>query len=85
MLSFLGCRGLSTSVLTPESNDGDFPSQLLSTKGVVTPEHTRGMGNTLISCSEIRAFTYYVVIVAAAQERDCSIVHIEIFTLTGLR
>ncbi|XP_058208659.1 uncharacterized protein LOC131321753 isoform X2 [Rhododendron vialii] len=48
VLSFLGCRGLSTSVLTPESNDGDFPSQLLSTKGVVTPEHTRGLYQDLV-------------------------------------
>lgn len=48
ILSFLGCRGLSTSVLTPESNDGVFPSHLLSKKKVVTPEHTQGLYQDLV-------------------------------------
>jgi len=48
VLSFLGCRGLSTSVLTPESNDGVFPSHLLSKKQVVTPEHTQGLYQDLV-------------------------------------
>jgi large subunit ribosomal protein L4 len=48
VISFLGCRGLSTSVLTPESNDGVFPSHLLSTKRVVTPEHTQGLYQDLV-------------------------------------
>ncbi|PSS13726.1 50S ribosomal protein [Actinidia chinensis var. chinensis] len=41
---FLGCRRLSTSVLTPESSDGLFPSHLLSTKQVITPECNPGPG-----------------------------------------
>jgi len=48
VISFLGCRGLSTSVLTPESNDGVFPSHLLSKKQVVTPEHTQGLCQDLV-------------------------------------
>ncbi|PSS14283.1 50S ribosomal protein [Actinidia chinensis var. chinensis] len=45
---FLGCRRLSTSVLTPESSDGAFPSHLLSTKQVITPEHTPGLYQDLV-------------------------------------
>ena len=40
---FLACRRLSTSVLTPGSDGGEFPSDLLTKKQVITTEHTQGM------------------------------------------
>lgn len=39
----LGYRGFSTTVLTPESGEGVFPSDLLSAKTVLTPERTIGL------------------------------------------
>lgn len=42
---FTVCRRLSTSILTPESNEGSFPSDLLTAKHVLTPKRTIGMGN----------------------------------------
>ncbi|KAJ0017576.1 hypothetical protein Pint_09794 [Pistacia integerrima] len=38
----LACRKLSTTILTPDSSDGAFPSDLLSKKTVLTPDRTIG-------------------------------------------
>uniref|UniRef100_A0A5B7CAF8 Large ribosomal subunit protein uL4m n=1 Tax=Davidia involucrata TaxID=16924 RepID=A0A5B7CAF8_DAVIN len=46
--SFLACRRLSTSILTPESSEADFPSDLLTTKCVITPERTPGLYQDLV-------------------------------------
>lgn len=40
---FLACRRYSTSLLTPDSSDGSFPSDLLSKKRVSTPEREIGI------------------------------------------
>ncbi|XAR53972.1 hypothetical protein NMG60_11028936 [Bertholletia excelsa] len=47
-LSFLACRRISTSVLTPGSSDGVFPSDLLSKKQVISPERTQGLYQDLV-------------------------------------
>ncbi|GLU15584.1 hypothetical protein SLE2022_320610 [Rubroshorea leprosula] len=44
----LGCRRLSTTILTPDSGDGAFPSDLLSKKTVLTPERTIGLYQDLV-------------------------------------
>ncbi|XP_010553457.1 PREDICTED: uncharacterized protein LOC104823539 isoform X2 [Tarenaya hassleriana] len=41
-------RKLSTSVLTPDSSDGAFPSDLLSKKAVITPDRTIGLYQDLV-------------------------------------
>ncbi|KAL6975942.1 hypothetical protein U1Q18_024737 [Sarracenia purpurea var. burkii] len=46
--SFLTSRRLSTSLQSPESSDSAFPSHLLSTKKVITPEHTQGLYQDLV-------------------------------------
>lgn len=48
VLSFLTCRKFSTSTLTPESSDGAFPSELLSTKKVSAPERKQGICQDLV-------------------------------------
>ncbi|CAL5403824.1 hypothetical protein ACSBR2_027332 [Camellia fascicularis] len=45
---FIACRRLSTSILTPDSSDGAFPSDLLSRKQVITPERTQGLLQDLV-------------------------------------
>ncbi|KAF8410773.1 hypothetical protein HHK36_003310 [Tetracentron sinense] len=47
-LSFPASRGLSTSILTPHSGEGAFPSELLSKKAILTPERTPGCYEDLI-------------------------------------
>ncbi|KAJ4703981.1 50S ribosomal L4 [Melia azedarach] len=47
-LSFLGCRKFSTTVLTPDSSEGGFPSDLLSKKTVLTPDRTIGLCQDLV-------------------------------------
>lgn len=42
-LSGVGYRGFCTTVLTPDSGEGDFPSDLLSARTVVTPDRTIGL------------------------------------------
>lgn len=42
-LSFLASRKFSTTILTPDSSEGAFPSDLLSKKTVLTPDITIGM------------------------------------------
>ncbi|KAM7514354.1 hypothetical protein LguiA_003937 [Lonicera macranthoides] len=42
------CRRLSTSILTPESKEGSFPSDLLTAKRVLTPERTIGLYQDLV-------------------------------------
>ncbi|GAV87959.1 Ribosomal_L4 domain-containing protein [Cephalotus follicularis] len=46
--SFLGYRRLSTSILTPESEEGDFPADLLSKKVLLAPERTIGLYQDLV-------------------------------------
>lgn len=46
--SFLGFRRFSTTILTPDSNGGAFPSDLLSSKTVLTPERTIGLYEDLV-------------------------------------
>lgn len=46
--SVLTNRWLSTSVLTPETAEGAFPSELLSTKPMVTTERTIGLHQDLV-------------------------------------
>lgn len=46
--SFLACRGLSSSILTPESSDGALPSDLLSTKPAVPHQREIGLYEDLI-------------------------------------
>ncbi|KDP20700.1 hypothetical protein JCGZ_21171 [Jatropha curcas] len=41
-------RSFSTSILTPGSSDGAFPSDLLSTKAVLTPERNIGLYQDLV-------------------------------------
>jgi large subunit ribosomal protein L4 len=45
---FHGCRRLSTSILTPDSNEDSFPSELLSAKRGLTPERTIGLYQDLV-------------------------------------
>ncbi|KAK6773111.1 hypothetical protein RDI58_028349 [Solanum bulbocastanum] len=45
---FLVCRRFSTSLLTPDSSDGSFPSDLLSKKRVSTPEREIGLLQDLV-------------------------------------
>ncbi|KAL8100981.1 uncharacterized protein LOC141687232 isoform X1 [Apium graveolens] len=45
---FQAFRNLSTSVLTPESNEGAFPSDLLSRGQVLTPERKIGLYQDLV-------------------------------------
>ncbi|XP_015059410.1 uncharacterized protein LOC107005352 [Solanum pennellii] len=45
---FLTCRIYSTSLLTPDSSDGSFPSDLLSKKRVSTPEREIGLLQDLV-------------------------------------
>ncbi|CAK9177028.1 unnamed protein product [Ilex paraguariensis] len=44
----LASRRLSTSILTPESSEGAFPSDLLSKNRIVTPERTIGLCQDLV-------------------------------------
>ncbi|XP_031262307.1 uncharacterized protein LOC116120500 [Pistacia vera] len=44
----LACRKLSTTILTPDSSDGAFPSDLLSKKTVLTPDRTIGLCQDLV-------------------------------------
>ncbi|XP_044461781.1 50S ribosomal protein L4-like isoform X2 [Mangifera indica] len=44
----LACRKLSTTILTPDSSDGGFPSDLLSKKTVLTPDRTIGLCQDLV-------------------------------------
>ncbi|KAE8656519.1 50S ribosomal protein L4 [Hibiscus syriacus] len=46
--SFLGFRRFSTRILTPDSNGGAFPSDLLSSKTVLIPECTNGFYEDLV-------------------------------------
>ncbi|XP_059437123.1 uncharacterized protein LOC132170243 [Corylus avellana] len=46
--SILAKRWLSTSILTPESSDGAFPSDLLSKKPMVTTERAIGLYQDLV-------------------------------------
>ncbi|TMW91501.1 hypothetical protein EJD97_014273 [Solanum chilense] len=46
---FLACRRYSTSLLTPDSSDGSFPSDLLSKKRVSTPEREIGLLQDLVT------------------------------------
>ncbi|XP_022724745.1 uncharacterized protein LOC111281289 [Durio zibethinus] len=46
--SFLACRRFSTKILTPNPSGGDFPSDLLSSKTVQTPERTIGLYQDLV-------------------------------------
>ncbi|XP_057973685.1 uncharacterized protein LOC131161740 [Malania oleifera] len=46
--SFFGYRGLSTTILTPESSGAAFPSDLLSKKTMLTPERSPGFYQDLI-------------------------------------
>ncbi|KAM0006450.1 putative ribosomal protein L4/L1e [Helianthus debilis subsp. tardiflorus] len=46
--SFMGTRGLCTSMLSPESNEGSFPSDLLSRKQMITPERAIGQLQDLV-------------------------------------
>lgn len=41
--SFNACRGFSSSILTPDSSEGAFPSDLLCKNSVLTPERTIGL------------------------------------------
>ncbi|XP_055811009.1 uncharacterized protein LOC129880820 [Solanum dulcamara] len=45
---FLACRRYSASMLTPDSSDGSFPSDLLTKKCVSTPEHEIGLLQDLV-------------------------------------
>ncbi|XP_017249439.1 uncharacterized protein LOC108220240 isoform X1 [Daucus carota subsp. sativus] len=45
---FSAFRNLSTSILTPESSEGTFPSDLLSTAQVITPERKIGLYQDLV-------------------------------------
>ncbi|MBA0723533.1 hypothetical protein Golax_004107, partial [Gossypium laxum] len=44
----LADRSFSTTVLTPDSSGGAFPSNLLSSKTVLTPERTIGLFEDLV-------------------------------------
>ncbi|XP_044495355.1 50S ribosomal protein L4-like [Mangifera indica] len=44
----LACQRLSTTILTPDSSDGAFPSDLLSKKTVLTPDRTIGLCQDLV-------------------------------------
>ncbi|KAH7569435.1 hypothetical protein JRO89_XS06G0162100 [Xanthoceras sorbifolium] len=46
--SLVSCRRLSTTILTPDSSDGTFPSDLLSKKSVLTPERSIGLHQDLV-------------------------------------
>ncbi|KAK1419990.1 hypothetical protein QVD17_29477 [Tagetes erecta] len=46
--SLTGVRGLCTSMLSSESSEGSFPSDLLSRKQVLTPERTIGQLQDLV-------------------------------------
>ncbi|XP_075104686.1 uncharacterized protein LOC107807625 [Nicotiana tabacum] len=45
---FLSCRRYSTSIMTPDSSDGSFPSYLLTKKCVSTPEREIGLHQDLV-------------------------------------
>ncbi|XP_016435797.1 uncharacterized protein LOC107762007 [Nicotiana tabacum] len=45
---FLSCRRYSTTILTPDSSDGSFPSDLLTKKRVSTPEREIGLHQDLV-------------------------------------
>ncbi|GAY35283.1 hypothetical protein CUMW_015330 [Citrus unshiu] len=47
-LSFLASRKFSTTILTPDSSEGAFPSDLLSKKTVLTPDITIGLHQDLV-------------------------------------
>lgn len=48
-LGILGSRMLSTTILTPNSSEGGFPSDLLTAKKMVlTPDHTQGVFQDLV-------------------------------------
>ncbi|KAK8642222.1 hypothetical protein V6N13_011577 [Hibiscus sabdariffa] len=47
-LPFLGFRRFSTTILTPDSYGGAFPSELLSSKTVQSPERTIGIYEDLV-------------------------------------
>ncbi|KAK6927593.1 Ribosomal protein L4/L1e, partial [Dillenia turbinata] len=46
--TFICHSTLSTSILTPESSEAAFPSDLLSRKAMITPEHTPGLYQDLV-------------------------------------
>ncbi|KAK1424753.1 hypothetical protein QVD17_20091 [Tagetes erecta] len=46
--SLMGTRGMCTSMLSSESSEGSFPSDLLSRKQVLTPERTIGKLQDLV-------------------------------------
>ncbi|XWS35699.1 hypothetical protein CRYUN_Cryun20dG0018900 [Craigia yunnanensis] len=46
--SFLAFRRFSTTILTPDPSGGAFPSDLLSSKTVLTPERTIGLYQDLV-------------------------------------
>ncbi|OVA03434.1 Ribosomal protein L4/L1e [Macleaya cordata] len=46
--SFIACRRLSTTILTPQSCEGAFPPELLSKKTVLTPDRTQGCYEDLV-------------------------------------
>ncbi|KAK6269074.1 hypothetical protein QUC31_013234 [Theobroma cacao] len=47
-LSFLACRKFATTILTPDSAESAFPSDLLSAKTVLTPDRTIGLYQDLV-------------------------------------
>ncbi|XP_010533789.1 PREDICTED: uncharacterized protein LOC104809478 [Tarenaya hassleriana] len=47
-LPLLTYRKLSTTILTPDSSDGPFPSDLLAKKTVITPDRTIGLYQDLV-------------------------------------
>lgn len=55
-LSFLASRKFSTTILTPDSSEGAFPSDLLSKKTVLTPDITIGMEKR--HCLQIFFFSF---------------------------
>lgn len=46
--SFDFCRRYSTTILTPNSSEGSFPSHLLSSKSVITPDREIGLCQDLV-------------------------------------
>ncbi|XP_042515767.1 50S ribosomal protein L4 [Macadamia integrifolia] len=46
--SFLPCRGVCTSIHTPQASDGAFPSELLSKKTVLIPDRAPGCYEDLV-------------------------------------